>query len=144
MFRIKTTTDLSTDVYHDALYIRKNVFVKEQQVPVELEIDNEQAAQYYVAYKGKIAVATARILHEKDGAWHIQRVATLKDYRHQGFAKKLLEKIEADAVSEGAAYLTLGAQDQARAFYLALGYVAVGDGFMDAGIPHHRMDKKII
>ncbi|KRM96224.1 acetyltransferase [Liquorilactobacillus aquaticus DSM 21051] len=144
MFRIKTTTDLSSDVYRDALYIRKIVFVEEQKVPVELELDNEESAQYYVVYEEGARVATARVLREQDGVWHIQRVATLKEYRHRGFAKKLLQRIESDAKLENTAYLTLGAQDQVQAFYRALGYVVKGKGFMDAGIPHHRMDKKLI
>ena len=57
--------------------------------------------------------------------------------------KKLLQYIEHKAKENKLAYLTLGAQDQAQGFYLSLGYHVVGAGFLDAGINHHRMDKKI-
>ena len=41
-------------------------------------------------------------------------------------------------------YLTLGAQDTAQDFYKKLGYEVVGEGFLDAEMPHHRMDKKLV
>ncbi|KRL01848.1 GNAT family N-acetyltransferase [Liquorilactobacillus capillatus] len=143
MFEIKTTTKLDSTIYRAALQIRKAVFVKEQGVPEELELDNEQAACYYVAYQQGQPAATARIMAESNGAWHIQRVATLKEYRHQGCAKLLLEKIEEQARAQAVPYLTLGAQDQAQGFYRALGYRVVGPSFLDAGIPHHTMEKRL-
>ena len=86
---------------------------------------------------------SVRALLENENTWHIQRVACLKEFRRQGLAKKLLQYIEHKAKENKLAYLTLGAQDQAQGFYLSLGYHVVGAGFLDAGINHHRMDKKI-
>lgn len=137
---IKATKDLASQIYKDALMIRKEVFVKEQGVDMALELDGELGPTYYVLYyKGKPA-ATARTSSEQAG-WHIQRVATLKSYRKLGLAKRLLSKIEEDARQSKVAYLTLGAQDSAQGFYTKLGYQVVGAGFLDAGIAHHRMDK---
>lgn len=144
MLKIKTTTELDSDVYRAALGIRKDVFIKEQKVPAELELENERSARYYVLYEDEEPVTTARILYQEDGAWHIQRVATLKKYRHRGLAKALLEKIEVEARLHKVPYLTLGAQDQAQGFYQVLGYAVKGKGFLDAGIPHHTMEKKLI
>lgn len=139
---IKATKDLASQIYQDALMIRKEVFVKEQGVDMALELDGELGPTHYVLYyKGKPA-ATARTSFEQAG-WHIQRVATLKSYRKLGLAKRLLSKIEEDARQSKVAYLTLGAQDSAQGFYTKLGYQVVGAGFLDAGITHHRMDKSL-
>jgi predicted GNAT family N-acyltransferase len=133
----------SANCYQDALKIRHLVFVNEQHVPLELEIDNEERADYFVGYLDQTPVATARVTSQKDGAWHIQRVAVLIEYRQRGFASQILRYIEQVARKEQVPYLTLGAQDQAQGFYLKLGYQVIGDGFVDAGIKHHQMNKKL-
>lgn len=140
---IKTSYDLNSQIYQDALQIRKEVFVEEQGVDMALEIEGEQGPRHYTGYVNGQAVVTARAKVEADGAWHLQRVATKKAYRGQGLAKKLLLAIETDARASQVPYLTLGAQDQAQEFYLKLGYHVVGEGFLDADIPHHRMDKDL-
>ena len=139
---IKATKDLASQIYQDALMIRKEVFVKEQGVDMALELDGELGPTHYVLYYKSKPVATARTSFERAG-WHIQRVATLKSYRKLGLAKRLLSKIEEDARQSKVAYLTLGAQDSAQGFYTKLGYQVVGAGFLDAGIAHHRMDKSL-
>ncbi|MFT9051318.1 GNAT family N-acetyltransferase [Liquorilactobacillus nagelii] len=131
------------EIYQAAVEIRKEVFILEQGVAPELELDHEDQAVYYVAYVADVAGATARVIVERDGAWHIQRVATRKAYRSQGLASKLLQKIEQDARNQQIPYLTLGAQDQAQSFYQKLGFHVVGAGFFDAEIPHHQMQKAI-
>lgn len=139
---IKATKDLASQIYQDALMIRKEVFVKEQGVDMALELDGELGPTHYVLYYQGKPATTARISPEQAG-WHIQRVATLKSYRKLGLAKRLLSKIEEDARQSKVAYLTLGAQDSAQGFYTKLGYQVVGAGFLDAGIVHHRMDKSL-
>ncbi|MDV7758642.1 GNAT family N-acetyltransferase [Liquorilactobacillus mali] len=143
MIAFYRTTDVTSKVYQDALSIRKEVFVSEQGVPEKLEIDAEELATHYVGYVENQAVVTARTIEEDDGAWHIQRVAALNSQRHKGYAKELMKCIEEMAVEEKIPYLTLGAQDQAQNFYSKLGFKVVGEGFLDAGIPHHKMNKKL-
>ncbi|KRM84554.1 GNAT family N-acetyltransferase [Liquorilactobacillus vini] len=142
-FTIKNGIGTSATCYQAALMIRQQVFVKEQHVAPELEIENEDQAKYYVGYLDSAPAATARVIEQVDGGWHIQRVATLKKFRRQGLARQILNFIEAKAKKAGIPYLTLGAQDQAQGFYLKLGYSVIGDGFLDAGIKHHRMEKKL-
>ena len=139
---IKASQSLASAIYNDALEIRKEVFVQEQGVDVSLEIEGEKGPTHYVLYYDGQAAVTARALPE-NGGWHIQRVATLKKFRGLGLASQLLTAIENDAKTAGITFLTLGAQDSAQGFYLKLGYQVVGQGFLDAGIAHHRMDKKL-
>ncbi|MBA1393976.1 GNAT family N-acetyltransferase, partial [Lactobacillus sp. XV13L] len=124
------------------LNIREKVFVAEQKVPQELEVDQyENKCTYYVLYRERKPVATTRFYTTEDNGWHIQRVAVLKPYRRQGYAKQLLLYIEDQAQKAHIDYLTLGAQDQAQGFYSKLGFVVQGPQFLDAGIKHHKMVK---
>ncbi|MGR3741238.1 GNAT family N-acetyltransferase [Companilactobacillus sp. DQM5] len=141
---IKITTDLNSQIYKDALQIRKNVFVKEQNVPEDMEIDEfESNSTYLVGYKDSIPIVTARFYNTADNGWHIQRVATVKEFRKKGLAKQLLKHIENMAQNKHINYLILGAQDQAQEFYLKLGYHVIGEQYIDAGINHHDMKKEI-
>ncbi|KRL63586.1 GNAT family N-acetyltransferase [Lactobacillus psittaci] len=142
---IKISKDLNSKLYQDCLNLRKEVFIKEQGVPPELEVESQtdEQALYFGGYLDNQLVSCARVKLEDDKTWHIQRVATKKNFRGRGLAKELFNKIDAEAKKRCITTLTLDAQDQAQGFYLKLGYKVVGQGFMDAGIPHHRMYKEI-
>lgn len=142
---IKTSSDLNSKLYQDCLNLRKEVFINEQGVPVELEVESQadEQALYFGGYFKNQLVCCARVKLEGKKTWHIQRVATKKSFRGRGLAKELFNEIEAEAKKHGITTLTLGAQDQAQGFYLKLGYQVAGEGFMDAGIPHHKMNKKV-
>ena len=121
--------------------IRHEVFITEQNVPFEREIEGEEGKQYFVGYVGTTAAVCARAFLESPGIWHVQRVACRKEYRGKHLASELMCFIEEKA--SGIKLITLGAQDQAAPFYERLGFKTIGEGFFDAGIPHHRMDKEI-
>ncbi|WP_125702796.1 GNAT family N-acetyltransferase [Lacticaseibacillus daqingensis] len=134
------TTDLTSPTYQDAVGIRTTVFVTEQHVPQELELDADEArAIHFVAYENGLALATARLLPEVYG-YHVQRVAVLAPYRHHGVGKILLDHLADYAAAHNAAELRLGAQVQAVGFYKALGYQLTDTPeFLDAGIRHREM-----
>ncbi|WP_125770063.1 GNAT family N-acetyltransferase [Companilactobacillus furfuricola] len=144
MHEIKTTTNLASPIYQDGLKIRTKVFVEEQKVPADLEVDDrEDKCKYYTLYVKQIPAAVARYYPTEDNGIHIQRVAVLKDFRKQGLASELLNRIIADAKTDGYTYVILGAQDQANGFYKKLGFKVIGPQFLDAGILHHNMRKEI-
>lgn len=148
MTRFEWTKDLESKTYKDALHIRHVVFVDEQKVPVDLEIDDlEVQTEHLVVYDtdvdGNEPIATARILELENDTYKVQRVATLKPYRGQGYGAKLMREVEAHAKKEQAKKLVLGAQNTAIPFYEKLGYTTDSEEYMDAGIPHHDMIKKI-
>lgn len=121
---------------HDATAIRHEVFVIEQDVPVELELDGMDAASLHVvAYQGEHAVGTARLL--PDG--HIGRMAVKREYRSTGIGSRLLLALMKTAKVRGDRFVRLNAQRQAEAFYARHGYVQEGKEFLDAGIPHIAM-----
>lgn len=130
--------------YQHVRAIRETVFVKEQGVSPSEEYDeHELTAQYVIGYDTSgDPIATARYRGIGDTA-KIERVAVLKNNRGQGIGKKLIQYIEKIASEQGYQHFKLGAQTHAIPFYEALGYVAYGDVFMDANIPHRYMKKTI-
>ncbi|EEI20449.1 Acetyltransferase [Lentilactobacillus hilgardii] len=142
MVEVKKTNQLNR-VYQDAQAIRKSVFVKEQGIDETLEFDGTDGdATHYVAYAQHRPVATARATVTGEGV-HIQRVATLKMYRHKGFAKQLLEAILNDPKYKGETNFYLGAQETAKGLYETLGFKQYGDPFMEVGIKHVNMKKSV-
>ncbi|AJC96556.1 GNAT family N-acetyltransferase [Staphylococcus hyicus] len=130
--------------YQDVLSIRMTVFVDEQNVPKEEEIDEfEHISTHFIAYDDNgMALATARY-RIVDSIVKVERVAVLKDARGLGVGKQLMLFLENDALQQGYTQFKLGAQTHAIPFYEALGYTAYGDQFLDAGIPHYFMKKQV-
>ncbi|KPQ23559.1 MAG: putative acyltransferase [Halomonas sp. HL-48] len=116
--------------------IRRVVFIDEQQVPKDEEWDGQDpACRHFLAYLNGQPVGTARLL--PDG--HIGRVAVLADARGSGIGGRLMEAAITAAQRLGHRQVALSSQLHALAFYERLGFVAHGDTFMDAGIPHREM-----
>lgn len=89
MLTIKETTDLSSQTYTDALTIRKEVFVTEQQVPLDLEIENEDVCIHFVLYDDNQAQATVRLFPKENGTYKVQRMAVSLAARKKGLAVRL-------------------------------------------------------
>ena len=139
------TANLNSKIYEDAVNIRYEVFVEEQKVPADVEIDElEDKSHHVVLYEDDQPMGTARIYHRGDGIYKIQRVAVLKNYRGKGIGVQLMKECELQISKLRGTKITLGAQLQALSFYEKLGYKAEGAEFMDAGIPHREMTKMLI
>ncbi|CAM3449822.1 GNAT family N-acetyltransferase [Bordetella sputigena] len=121
----------------DAGAVRHAVFVVEQNVPPELEMDEHDAACVHaVAYDADgQALGTGRLL--PDG--HIGRMAVHRRARGLGVGARLLRALIEAGRSAGHRRLMLNAQTHARGFYEGQGFVVEGEEFMEAGIPHVAM-----
>lgn len=125
----------------DAYSVRTTVFVEEQKVPEEEEIDQfEKEATHFVVYDDNKPVGAGR-LRVVDDYGKVERICILKSYRSQGIGKLLMEEIEAVGRKNGLTKFKLNAQTQAEKFYKSLGYETVSGEFLDAGIPHVTMRK---
>ncbi|PKR86789.1 GNAT family N-acetyltransferase [Heyndrickxia camelliae] len=137
---VKVTTE---DQLKDAFTIRKTVFVEEQQVPEEEEIDQfEDAADHFVLYDENHPVGAGRF-RVVDGKGKVERICVLSSYRGKGAGKIIMEAIEQHALEKGLKKLKLNAQTHAIPFYEKLQYEVVSDEFLDAGIPHKTMEKAL-
>ncbi|HEX5477363.1 MAG TPA: GNAT family N-acetyltransferase [Burkholderiales bacterium] len=116
--------------------IRFDVFVKEQGVPRDIELDEMDAQSVHaLAFEGEAAVATGRLL--PDG--HIGRMAVLAAWRGRGLGGLVLRRLLDKARERGDTEVVLSAQVQALGFYRRHGFVEEGAPFMEAGILHQAM-----
>ncbi|GAB6929686.1 GNAT family N-acetyltransferase [Paenibacillus sp. JCM 10914] len=142
---INVTTE---EQLEQALDIRKDVFVLEQKVPLDLEIDDydhldAEAHHVLIKLEGHYA-ATGRVIYYNKDSAKMQRIAVRKPFRSKGIGRVLMLALEAQARELKLEYSVLDAQVQAEEFYRRLGYETVSDEpFDDAGIPHVRMTKKL-
>lgn len=128
---------------HDAFSVRKQVFINEQNVPEEEEIDQfEDEAVHFVLYNNGMPAGAGRF-RTVDGNGKVERICVLKENRQSGSGKAIMDKIEEHAKKQGLPALKLNAQTQAIPFYEKLGYQVISEEFMDAGIPHLTMKKTI-
>ncbi|MED0875953.1 GNAT family N-acetyltransferase [Bacillus mobilis] len=136
---ITELTDLET-----AFHIRKEVFVKEQNVPLEDEFDTfdkiGEECKHILVYYNELPVGTGRIRFV-DGAGKLERICILKDYRKYGLGKVIIKALEEIARDKEATKVKLHGQTHAEGFYTKLGYQTSSDVFMEDGIPHVLMTK---
>lgn len=129
----------------EASEIRRQVFVLEQGVPEELELDEHDPLCLHALARDVTgrAVATGRLLPpERDGeqaVGHVGRMAVLRPWRGRGIGGALLERLVDAAAARGDRMLALSAQTHALAFYRAHGFIEEGDEYLEAGIRHRRM-----
>jgi predicted GNAT family N-acyltransferase len=120
--------------------IRFTVFVEEQGVPREIELDEyDPVSIHVVAFDDQQAVATGRLL--PDG--HIGRMAVLKDWRGRGVGALMLKSLMERAKARGDVEVALSAQIHALPFYRAHGFVPEGDEYFEAGIRHQAMKRRL-
>ncbi|MFV4882024.1 MULTISPECIES: GNAT family N-acetyltransferase [Bacillus] len=128
---------------NDAFFVRKVVFVKEQHVPEEEEIDQfEDTSEHIVIYDGGQPVGAGR-WRLKNGHGKLERICVMKSHRSLGVGAIIMQALEKAAAAKGADSFILHAQTQAVPFYEKQGYrVTSGEEFLDAGIPHLEMIKE--
>ncbi|MBU3594722.1 GNAT family N-acetyltransferase [Polynucleobacter sp. 71A-WALBACH] len=136
MILIKSWRDAEQEAYS----IRKNVFIQEQGVPEEMEIDeHDLTAQHALAYMGSQCIGTARLVTLPGNIGRIGRMAVLPDYRRQGIGMQLLSTLLELSKSLGITQLELHAQLSAIAFYEQFGFIVQGEIYQEAGIEHRDM-----
>ena len=128
---------------HGALALRHEVFVVEQLVPIEEEIDeHDETALHLVAVEDGRVVATCRLVAEGETV-KLGRMAVARSARRRGLASALLAEGEARARALGASRIALAAQTGALGLYEQAGYTGYGARFLDAGIEHLMMEKRL-
>lgn len=140
---VETDAELQT-----CLAIRREVFMDEQGVSEEEEIDGEDMVgvghHLFIESTEGTPVATARYKAYDATTAKIQRVAVRKAFRKQGYGKIVMDAIEGMIQRDGYQKSLLDAQCHAQPFYQKLGYITVSsEPFLDAGIPHVRMKKRL-
>ena len=125
------------DEMEGAMGVRFRVFVGEQKVPMEEELDETDASATHVivvlnraGQEGEV-IATGRVFYrDEDTAARIGRMAVDIEYRRQGIGGRLLQFLEEESASQGVTTYILNAQVYVKDFYAAHGYIERGEEFL--------------
>lgn len=132
---------LGKENFEDARLVREEVFVKEQNVPLQIELDGyDDSAYHLIIYKDTRPIGVGRLL-KKEGYYIIGRVAVLKEFRGKHYGNVLMNCLINKAKELGATEIKLHAQLYAENFYKKLGFKGYGEVFTEAGIEHICMNK---
>lgn len=121
--------------------LRHIVFVDEQNVPVDMELDehDETDAVHFLGRRAGEPIAAARIILA-DGNAKIGRMVVLDAHRGKNYGAEMMAAMMTYARNQpDIGTIVLDAQTYAMPFYQRLGFCAQGEEFMDAGIPHFHM-----
>jgi predicted GNAT family N-acyltransferase len=129
-----------------AFAVRRAVFIQEQDVDEEIEMDGRDAdATHFVIVdeQTQTAAGTARLRTTDDGVAKPERVAVRQPYRGDGLGRRLMGLIESEARTQGCHRSVLHAQTHVIGFYRTLDYEVTSEEFEEAGITHVEMEKQI-
>lgn len=140
--RVKTRLQLEKE-----FNIRQEVFVKEQGVPPEVELDDfdtlHAPCKHILVEVDGEAVGTGRVRFV-DEFGKLERICVLKQHRNLGLGKVIVKELEQIAREQGMKKVKLHSQSHAKEFYEKLGYEVQSDEFMEEGIPHYLMVKELL
>lgn len=138
--QIKCAPVTTKEEMENCFSIRREVFVQEQNVPEDREIDgHDPVARHFCVYVDGKLIGTCRV-RLMGSAAKIERVAVLKDYRKLGIGRILMKYILQEFGKTGDIQLfKLSSQSYAVPFYEKLGFKKRGGEYMDAGMPHYDM-----
>lgn len=140
-----------TPMFDQVLRLRSEVFVVEQAVPEELEVDAGDAIAYHLAAlsgPGRVGdkqavIGTLRLIIEGSSA-RIGRLSVSRERRGRGLGRRLIEEALAEATRKGCNVAVLASQLYLIEFYQSMGFVVVSDRFLDAGILHVKMTLDLV
>jgi predicted GNAT family N-acyltransferase len=124
--------------------LRLQVFAGEQGIPPDGEIDGlDPASTHIVAVRRDSVVGTCRLRFPR-GRCKLERMVVERSLRGTGIGADLVTEAEREAARQGASEVIMHAQRQVEGFYAACGYVAEGETFLEEGIPHVLMRKRLV
>jgi predicted GNAT family N-acyltransferase len=130
-----------------ALSVRRRVFIDEQGVSPDLEIDEHDALGgetcHVLAVLDQQVVGAGRLRPVAPGLAKLERIALLVECRGRGIGIEITRHLETLAQQLGFTQLTMNAQQSAIGFYEKLGYSAAGSQFLEANIIHQKMEKRL-
>jgi predicted GNAT family N-acyltransferase len=142
--RIKVIAIESPADMQRALAIRRRVFIEEQNVPEEIELDADDGHAFHaLAILDGVAIGCGRMLDHGDREVKIGRMAVLREFRGTGVGAHILRFLIDRARARGLRRAILHAQLTAEGFYLKEGFNPVGGVFDEAGIAHRKMERDL-
>lgn len=124
-----------------AFQVRRKVFVEEQGIAEDLELDGYDSESMHMVVKyGKRIIGTARVFYLTPETVKIERMAILKTFRRKGIGSKIISFLDKRLVADKISRVIVHAQCSAIPFYKSCGFIESGVLFYEAGIPHMKME----
>jgi predicted GNAT family N-acyltransferase len=124
--------------------IRRRVFIEEQHVPEEIEMDDDDAHAFHaLATLEGVAIGCGRMVEHGAREVKIGRMAVLQEFRNTGIGATILRFLIDRARTNGVRKAILHAQLTAEGFYLKEGFTPIGEVFEEAGIAHRLMERAL-
>lgn len=127
-----------------AFWVRRTVFVEEQGIPEELDFDglDREALHLVVKYRNRV-IGTARVRFPDNKQAKIERMAILKPFRRVGIGRQIISFLVKELANRHIEQVVLYAQSGAVDFYRACGFEESGPPFIEAGLQHVKMLRRI-
>jgi predicted GNAT family N-acyltransferase len=126
-----------------ALALRERIFCGEQGVSFEADQDGrDPEATHIVAVDDGVVIGTCRLLFRNQVA-RLGRLAVERDRRGDGVGGEILREADRIAAEVGAESIALHAQTYAQTLYERAGYEPYGPTFVEEGIEHVAMEKRL-
>lgn len=127
-----------------AFEVRRQVFIKEQNIPEGLEFDTyDREALHMVVKDGERVIGTARVLFLTANQARLERMAILKPFRQKGIGRRLIYYLNEELNKRQVEQVVLHAQCSAVTFYKSCGFEESGVPFWEVGIKHIKMQKQL-
>jgi len=127
-----------------ALEVRRQVFVDEQGVSEDIELDGRDGeALHMVVTDERSVIGTARVLFLAGSQAKIERMAILKPFRGRGIGREIISFLNEELRNRQIKQVFLHAQCSVSAFYKSCGFEEIGSPFWEAGIKHIKMQRQL-
>ncbi|MEX0324386.1 MAG: GNAT family N-acetyltransferase [Puniceicoccaceae bacterium] len=107
------------------------------------DLTTEQEYRHFGILQDNILVACLVAVPRDPGQMQLRQIAVEEYLQGKGIGRIIMQKAEAILAEAGVDCLVLNSRDTAVGFYQRLGYEPVGEGFVEVGIPHRRMEKRV-
>jgi len=125
-----------------AFEVRRQVFVEEQGISEDIELDDyDREALHMVVKDGEKIIGTARVLFLAANQAKLERMAILKPFRRKGIGRRLICYLNEELCKRQVEQVVLHAQYAVVAFYKSFGFEELGLPFVEDGIKHIKMQK---
>ena len=126
-----------------AFEVRRQVFVIEQNIPEDIELDeHDKEALHMVVKDGDRVIGTARVLFLDTGLAKLERMAILQPFRDKGIGSKIVSFLIEELRNRQVEQVVLHAQYPVVAFYKSCGFEETGSPFLEVGIKHIKMQRQ--
>jgi predicted GNAT family N-acyltransferase len=127
-----------------AFAVRRQVFVEEQGISEDVELDeHDREALHMMVKDGDRVIGTARVLFLATGLAKIERMAVLQPFRRRGIGREIISFLSEELKNRQVEQVVLHAQYAVVAFYKSCGFEEVGSPFWEVGIKHIKMQKQL-